>query len=85
MKFKIEWLQDTNHDENDVVNVISCRTRWGITYDRVFKYEGRYYRAGYQTGATEYQDVTPYQYGYDEDELECKEVFPVLKTITVYE
>jgi hypothetical protein len=57
-------------------------SRWSIHYERVFKYDGKFYRTHYSVGATEQQDERPYE--YEDDEIECEEVFPVEKTVTVY-
>jgi hypothetical protein len=49
----------------------------------IFKFEDKLYKTSYSTGATEYQDEDPYE--YEDDVIECPEVFPVEKTIIVYE
>lgn len=82
MKFKREWLMDTNGDENDVVNTINGSTRWSIDYDRVFKFEQKFYSAPYSVGATESQDEAPYE--FDDDMVECGEVFPHEEIKIVY-
>lgn len=85
MKFKKEFLQEI--EDNDDVEVIETEiidtTRWSIINRMVFKFEGKFYVTTFSHGATECQDESPYE--YEGDEIECKEVFPVQKTITVYE
>ena len=49
----------------------------------VFKFDGKFYITSYGRAATECQDEQPYE--YDEDDIECQEVFPKQKLITVYE
>lgn len=84
MKFTKDFLLETLDDSTvDVVNQISDSSRWSIYYDRVIKVDGKFYQANYSVGATEQQDERPYE--YDGDEIECREVFPVQKTITIYE
>ncbi len=84
MKFKREFLLDTLGDKDiDVENVITGQSRWSTTHRRVFKHEGRFYQSFYSKGSTEQQDEGPYE--YEDDEIECKEVMPVQKTVTVYE
>ena len=87
MKFKKEFLQDIvfgDHDET--VEVISDKidgtSRWSTLHTLIFKFEGKYYESDYSTGSTEYQDESPYE--YDGDEIECCEVIPVEKVVTVY-
>jgi hypothetical protein len=85
MLFKKEFLQEIedNDDVEIVEDEITDTTRWSILNRRVFKFEGKFYETFYQHGATECQDESPYE--YDEDQIECKEVFPVEKTVIVYE
>lgn len=84
MKISREWLVDTLDDpEVDVVNEVSGKSRWSVHYHRVVKLDGRFYRANYSVGATESQDESAYE--YSPEEVECQEVFPVQKIITVYE
>lgn len=87
MKFKKEWLQGLvyrDHGEAEIIddNIIST-SRWSIHYVLIFKYENRFYRTSYNKGSTEYQDEEPFE--NDKDEIECIEVIPIQKTITVYE
>lgn len=80
MKFAKEFLIDqeglTVYDK--VVDV----SRWSIHYERVFEFEGKFYKTTYSRGATESQWEVPYE--DDGDEVECPEVFPHQTTITVY-
>lgn len=61
-------------------------SRWSIMYEQVFSVtqDGvtKFYSTGWSEGATENQDESPYE--YEDDEIECTEVVPVEKTITVY-
>jgi len=81
MKFNKDDLRFEKHET--VYDKIIGKGRWSVHYERVFKHDGKFYATTYQMGATEGQDERPYE--YDDDEVECKEVFPVEKTITVYE
>lgn len=88
MKFSKDFLQQLaweDHDDN--VEIISTElvdtTRWSLVYYQIFKIDGKFYETSYRTGATESQDERPYE--YEDDEIECPEVVPVEKTITVYE
>jgi hypothetical protein len=80
MKFTKEFLQDDGGET--VYDKMIGRRRWSIDWERVFKHEGRFYRTLYSVGSTESQDERPYE--YEGDEIECVEVFPQEKTITVY-
>ncbi|QQG33851.1 hypothetical protein ZPAH1_orf00089 [Aeromonas phage ZPAH1] len=62
-------------------------SRWSTFYDQVFSVtqDGvtKFYRTGWSEGSTECQDESPYE--YEPDEIDCPEVFPVEKTVIVYE
>lgn len=62
---------------------IDGKRRWSVDHWGVFAHEGKFYRTTYSVGATEQQDESPYE--YEDDMIECPEVVPVSKTITVYE
>lgn len=87
MKFPKETLREMLWDEVDGFEIIETEivdtTRWSIIHSLVFKHDGKFYATSYSVGATENQDESPFE--YDPDEIECKEVFPVEKTIIVYE
>ena len=73
----IEEVHETVYDR------IVGSGRWSIHYERVFKHDDRFWMTTYRRGATECQDESPYE--YEPDEVECVEVFPVERTVTVYE
>ena len=86
-KFNKEFMQAIAWNEQDddvqiIQNEIDGHSRWEIYYRVVFKYEEKFYASVYSMGATEQQDSQPYEY---DDEIECQEVFPIKKEITVYE
>ena len=56
--------------------------RWSIIHERIFKWEGKFYKTTYSVGATEIQDECPYE--HDEALIECPEVEPVPEVIIVY-
>lgn len=80
MKFNREFLESLDKD-NIVSDIITDHDRWSVSHERVFKYKGKFYITHYSVGATEYQEQEMY---YD-DVVECKEVAPVQKLVTVYE
>lgn len=87
MEFSKEFLQGILWGDTENVEVmqdeISGQRRWSTDHEMVFKFDGKYYETYYSRGSTECQDEVPYE--YDEDMIECPEVFPVEKTIIVYE
>ena len=88
MKFLKTVLQNmADHDADNgykiIYDNIVDNTRWSICHELVFEYDNKFYMTGYRVGATECQDESPYE--YDDAEIECQEVKPVEKTITVYE
>ena len=82
MKFDVVLLADSIGDKSTVLDEITDTSRWSIHHRRVFRHEGKFYETHYSVGATEQQDESPYQ--YEEGTVECPEVVPVEKTITVY-
>jgi len=82
--FSKGFLVDLTWDEDSyVVHEIWGRRRWDVIYRAVFEHESKFYETTYQVGATEVQDERPYE--YEDDEISCKEVFPVKKEVVVYE
>ena len=71
---KLERIQDT----------ITGNGRWSIHHHLVFhnQEDNNYYETQYSVGATEYQDEQPFE--YEDDYVECDQVFPEKVTITVY-
>lgn len=87
MKFKKRDL--INLAENDrapnftlIRRELIDTTRWSIVNSCVFEFEGKLYCTTYSYGATECQDESPYE--YDDDEIECDEVFALEVTVTKY-
>lgn len=88
MIFKKEFLQKLAWgynlpDAKVISDVVEDTGRWSIHYRMVFETGGKFYETFYSVGATENQEERAYE--YDPDDIECKEVFPVEKTIIVYE
>lgn len=84
MTFTKEFLQnDLYNSANTVLDEITSHGRWSVSHRRIFRHEGRFYETRYSAGATETQDEAPYDYA--DDNIECPEVVPVEKLITVYD
>ena len=88
MKFQKEDLKEIAYGgrpngfkiiSNDIVD----HSRWSIHHYVIFSFGERFFSTYYSVAATESQDERPYQ--DDPDEIECDEMKPVEKTITVYE
>ena len=88
MKFSKQFMQDLVYDDYDpnevsiIENEIYETSRWSVLYEMVFKYQDKFYKTTYSLPATEQQDETAYE--YEDDEIDCVEVFPVEKTVVVY-
>lgn len=89
MKFKKEdlqeivWRRGYEIDGKPVTIVskeIEDTSRWSVVHSHIFGWDGRFWYTSYSVGATEQQDESPYE--YEEDEIECTQVFKV-KRITV--
>ena len=65
-----------------MVNEQTDTSRWSIHYSFVFKFEDKFYWTPYSRGATEQQDEQPFE--YEDDEIECAEVWPFDVTVTKY-
>lgn len=65
-----------------ILDTIIDHTRWSVCHELIFKYQDKYYSAGYSVGATEHQDESPWEY---DEEVECTEVHKVPKMIEVWE
>lgn len=66
-----------------IENQIISTSRWNGHYDLIVQRlsDGKFFKSWYTKGLTESQDNDPYEYG----EAKFKEVFPIEKTIIVYE
>jgi hypothetical protein len=86
VKFNKRDLEELLEDDHGDFKKIKCdmvdKTRWSIVNELVFQYKNEFYKTTYSYGATESQDERPFE--YDPEEIECEEVYPVQKTITVY-
>lgn len=83
MKFTKQFLINSLDDKGAEVETKQISTsRWENQFRRVFRHEGKLYETSYSVGATEEQEVNPYD--CDDGEIECAEVVPQEKTITVY-
>jgi hypothetical protein len=71
-------VQDDSNDFEQVETEIVDTSRWSIQYEGVFKHiaSGKYYSVGWQVGATESQDESPFEYETEVEfnEVEAKEV-----------
>lgn len=89
MKFKTEILAELAYDESEyegltwISSEIISVGSWRSCHRLVFKFEDKFYTTPYKRGFIGEWDVEPFE-GHG-DEVECKEVFPVTKTIIVYE
>lgn len=76
-------ILDEDHDDYEILeNILEDTSRWSIQYGLVFKElsSGKIYSVGYQVGATESQDESPWE--HDGPLIDCYEVEPVeVKTI----
>jgi hypothetical protein len=88
MKFPKQFLIELACEDydDDVVQIVHTSRgsprRWVTPINLVFQYQGKLYRTTYETGNTESQDTSPYE--YEPDEIECAEVVPKETTVVVY-
>lgn len=76
-------IYEDHEDFELVTSEIVDNSRWSILYEDVYQRlsDKKFFKTTYRKGATELQDERPYEYG----DAVFKEVFPVEKTIIVYE
>lgn len=75
--------EDTVEGYGYISDKMVGKSRWSLQYRLIFSHEGRFWQTTYRVGATEQQDERPWE--NDGNEIECIEVVPIKKTITVYE
>ena len=84
MKFNADFLRDDlevpYRGDCVIKDKIVDTGRWTINHEVIFEYDGKFYRTYYERGATEQQEMTPWE--YEGDEIECQEVkkVEVIKT-----
>ena len=88
MLFKKQFLLDVldagvGSDGGPVEDMLVGNSRWSLHRRMVFASGGKFYESNYYVGATECQDEGPYE--YDGDEIECAEVRPTERSVTIYE
>jgi hypothetical protein len=82
--FSAKFLRDElglPYDGDVVLDKITSTGRWEIHHRLIFKYEDKLWQTTYSVGATEYQDVRPWE--HDKNVI-CHEVEPYEKTIIGY-
>ena len=84
--FSKEFMQSVLWEEEEgskiLENKIEDTSRWSIIYSLVFSFENKIWECSYSVGAAECQDERPWEY---DEEVECWEVRPVEKIVTIYE
>ena len=78
-----EVVYGDHPDFKTIENEMIDSSRWSLHYKIVVQRlsDSKYFSSAYSKGATEMQDERP----YDNEHAVFTEVFPVEKTITVYE
>ena len=80
MEFTREFLEE-ELSKNDIVES-SCigHRRWYSNHRTIFRHEGKFYEFLHDRPLTEIQERDD-----EADPVECREVWPIEKTVTVYE
>lgn len=75
-QFTKEYLLSKDLPYSAILETIIDTDRWSIIYEIIFEDEGKFYKAGYSTGATENQYEEPWEYEkiIDAVEVEQKEI-----------
>lgn len=72
---------DKYNDYEVISNEFVGRGRWDVRHRLIFKFQEKTYDVIYRTGATEYQDVEPFDVE-DDNQVKCYLVEPIeVKTI----
>lgn len=81
MKIKKEVLFELDLPSSAKEDRVVDTDRWSIQHEIIFDMSGKFYRAYYQVGATEYQDESPWEFA---NEVEVTEVEQVPETVLVW-
>lgn len=75
-----EWVDVEPYEHVRLVarDFVSVRSGGEVNYRCVFQYEGRYYQMDYTSSNVDNS------LEYEPEEIECKEVFPIICQVTVY-
>ena len=75
-EFTAEEVEDLDLPYSSISDKIIDRTRWGIIYESVFKFEDEFWQMTWEDGATESQDYSSmdYEEGITAIKVEKKEV-----------
>lgn len=86
VKEMIDWGRGYNEETDKYLHyvdqIFTHESRWDLHFNIIFSYDHTTYRLNYYRGKTESQDYDMFD---NVDSVECVEVEPVQKTITVYE
>lgn len=76
-------VYEDHEDFKLISSDIIRHSRWSIEREDIYQRlsDGVFFKTSYRVGATEYQDERPYEYS----DAIFKQVFPVEKTVIVYE
>jgi hypothetical protein len=77
--FSAEEVADLDLPYSSIEDKIIDRTRWGVIYDSIFKFEDEFWRMTWEDGATESQDYNSLD---DEDTIIAVKVEKKEVTIT---
>lgn len=84
-QFPREFLiEELDLPDSAIENTAVDSGRWTETREIIFEYEGKFYRAYYEVGLTEYQEVEPWEFVPLVDVQEVtKQLFSVYKWVGV--
>ena len=78
----LDILYEIGEDAEIIEDKVTDVDRWAICHQLIFEFKGTFYQTYYRVGATEYQYEGPWD---GEAEVECTEVVPTEKLVTIYE
>jgi len=79
-----------DYEEDDDINIISNKIvdtrRWTNEHELIFKHDNKFYHIHYNEPTTKMQkDYGYWKFKKNDEMIDVKEVYPVKKTIIVYE
>ncbi len=80
MEFSREFLEEELASKDIVESACTGHRRWYSNHRTIFRHEGKFYEFLHDRPLTELQERDG-----EADPVECREVWPVEKTVTIYE
>jgi len=75
-------IEELGLPDSAIKDTITGTSRWSENHEIIFAHDGKFYRAFYSQGLTEYQDESAWEH---QEEVDCTEVELVEKICKVWQ